>query len=145
MKSAPVDANTPTTIEYRRRALHHLAVPGDDGGELASHLVSRYLLRLRQDLHGGEAFASAPPSPPARDLLDGLAALFSAIADRRCLTADDPALQALARLLLEQQTACSAQAPGRDATGAAGGGIPAARPRAAEPPAPPVQQEFLVA
>ncbi|WP_432563948.1 hypothetical protein [Kineococcus sp. SYSU DK003] len=105
MNTALTQHETSAMNTYRRHALQHLATPGDDNGEFLSHLVSRYLLHLRDGLGqaGAEAAAAGTPSTP--DLLESLATLFTSIADRRSLTSDDPALQAVARVLLQPASA----------------------------------------
>ncbi|WP_432543746.1 hypothetical protein [Kineococcus sp. SYSU DK002] len=99
--AAPTAARTaPRTLDDdRRTARERLGAPCDDGGELAHHLVSRYLSRCSADA-------------PAGALLAGLGRLFSAVADRHVLAADDPALLALAELLLAEPAAPGGSVPG---------------------------------
>lgn len=97
----------PTLDDHRRSARHHVDLPCDDGGELAHHLVAVYLEALGADLA-----ADGTGLPDPRALLSGLGAVFAAVADRRQLAADDPALRALAALLLDAgEVAGAALAP----------------------------------
>ena len=83
----------PALDAARRRARHHLDQPCDDGRELAHHLVAKYLTSFD---------AGAPTVPTASaGLLPALGRLFAAVAERHSLDADDPALTALAEILLD--------------------------------------------
>lgn len=115
----------PALDEHRRSARHHLDLPCDDGGELAHHLVARYLGAFA-DLAPDLAEDGGSPPLDHRALLAGLGEVFAAVADRHRLTADDPALRALARLLLDAGEAVAEPAGGRAGEPAARAGLTAA-------------------
>ncbi|WP_432512095.1 hypothetical protein [Kineococcus sp. SYSU DK001] len=108
MNTTATPAPLRTLDDDRRAARARLGVPTDDGGELTHHLVSRYLDRCSADAPDGTGHR---PLPDARTLLAGLGRLFSAVADRHGLSADDPALLGLAELLLAEPAAPAVALP----------------------------------